>query len=163
MGRERERERNNFLGNGQMTGEDGDPWKKANRQGKAKGFSPGDSVQVPAQGPKQPRRLSELKWQSPGFREVEAANICGPLKRSCGNWICSLIPSHGENSWPRKLHWVDQAFKEEEITPILYRFSQKIIGKGKCPNSFYKANITLISKTKILRGTDQTNLSWLQM
>lgn len=32
---ERERERNNFLGNGQMTEKDGDPWKKGNRQGKA--------------------------------------------------------------------------------------------------------------------------------
>lgn len=33
--KERERKTNNFLGNGQMTGKDGDPWKKGNRQGKA--------------------------------------------------------------------------------------------------------------------------------
>ena len=30
------------------------------------------------------------------------------------------------------------------LTPVVLKFSQKIVEEGKFPNSFYKANITLI-------------------
>ena len=38
-----------------------------------------------------------------------------------------------------------QKFREE-LTPILLKLFQKIAEKGKFPNSFYEATITLISK-----------------
>ena len=34
----------------------------------------------------------------------------------------------------------------EELTPILFKFFQKIAEEGKMPNSFYESTITLVSK-----------------
>lgn len=123
------------------------PGKKETDKGRPRDLGPGDSVQVTAQGPKQPRRLHELKWQGSGFGEAEAAHICGPLKRSCGNWTCSWIPSREESSWPRKRHWVDQAFNEE-ITPILSRFSLKIIEKRNVQVHFVRLTLLWYQKQR---------------
>ena len=62
----------------------------------------------------------------------------------------SVIQNLSKNKNPRPDSFTGKFYPTFKQIPILLKLIQKIEEKGTLPNSFYEANITLISKPKIL-------------
>ena len=84
------------------------------------------------------------KYNIPKLNEG-AENLNRPVTTDEIEAVIKKLPTHkspGPDSFTGEFY---KAFKGE-LTPILHRLFQKIQTDGRLPNSFYEANIILISK-----------------
>ena len=85
------------------------------------------------------------KYNLPKLNEDEAENLNRPITAEEIEAVIKKLPTHkspGPDCFTGKFY---KAFKEER-TPILHRLIKKIQNVGRLPNSFYEANIILITK-----------------
>ena len=85
------------------------------------------------------------KYNLPKLNEEEAENLNRPITPDEIETVIKKLPvykSPGPDSFTGEFY---TAFKGE-LTPILHRLFQNIQEYGRLPNSFYEANIILVSK-----------------
>ena len=85
------------------------------------------------------------KYNFPILNEEEIENLNRPITST---EIETVIRNLSANKSPGPDDFTTQFYQKfrEELTPILLKFFQKIAEKGKLPNSFFEATITLIPK-----------------
>ena len=84
-------------------------------------------------------------YNFPKLDQEETENLNRPITSTEIETVIRNLPANkspGPDSFTAEFY---QKFREE-LTPILLKFFQKIAEKGKLPNSFYEATITLIPK-----------------
>ena len=85
------------------------------------------------------------KYNFPKLNQEEIEDLNRPITSMEIETVFRNLPANkspGPNGFTAEFY---QNFREE-LTPILLKLFQKIAEKGKLPNSFYEATITLISK-----------------
>ena len=85
------------------------------------------------------------KYNFPKLNQEEIENLNTPITSTEIETVIINLPANkspGPDSFTAEFY---QKFREE-LTPILLIIFQKIAEKGKLPNSFYEATITVISK-----------------
>ena len=85
------------------------------------------------------------KYNFPKLNQEEIENLNRPITSMEIKTVIRNLPTNkspGRDSFTVEFY---QKFREE-LTPILLKLFQKIADKGKLPNSFYEATITLIPK-----------------
>ena len=85
------------------------------------------------------------KYNFPKLNQEEIENFTRPITSTEIETVTRNLPANkspGSDGFTAEFY---QKFREE-LTPILLKLFQKIAEKGKLPNSFYEATITLISK-----------------
>ena len=85
------------------------------------------------------------KYNFPKLNQEEMENINKPITSMEIKTVIRNLPankSQGPDGFTAEFY---PKFREE-LTPILFKLSQKIAEEGKLPNSFYEATITLIPK-----------------
>ena len=85
------------------------------------------------------------KYNLSKLNQEEIVNLNRPITSTEIETIIRNLPANkspGPESFTAECY---QKFREE-LTPILLKLFQKIAEKGKLPNSFYEATITLITK-----------------
>ena len=86
------------------------------------------------------------KYNFPKLNQEEVENLNRRITSMEIETVIRNLPANkntGPDSFTAEFH---QKFRD--LTPILLKFFQKIAEKGKFSNSFYKATITLIPKTR---------------
>ena len=86
------------------------------------------------------------KYNFPKLNMEQIENLNRPITSTEIETVIRNLPANkspGPDGFTAELY---QKFGEE-LTPILLKLFQKIAEKGKLPNSFYEASITLILKT----------------
>ena len=85
------------------------------------------------------------KYNFPKLNQEEIENLNRPITSM---EIETVIRNFPANKSPGPGGFTAEFYQQfsEELTPILLKLFQKIAEKGKFPNSFYEATITLISK-----------------
>ena len=86
------------------------------------------------------------KYNLPKLNQEEIENLNRPITSLETKTVIKNLPTNkspGSDGFTGEFY---QKFREE-LTPILLKLFQKIAEEGKFPNSFYKATITLISKS----------------
>ena len=86
------------------------------------------------------------KYNLPKLKQEEIENLNMPITSTDIETINKNLPknkSPGPDGFTAEFY---QKFREELTTPILLKLFQKIAEESKLPNSFYEANITLITK-----------------
>ena len=82
------------------------------------------------------------KYNFPKLNQEEIENLHRPITSMEIETVIRNLPANkspGPDGFKAEFY---QKFREE-LTPILLKFFQKIAEKGKLPNSFYEATITL--------------------
>ena len=82
------------------------------------------------------------KYNFPNLNQEEIENLKRPITSTEIKTIIKNLPTNkspGPDGFPGEFY---QKFREE-LTPILLKLFQNIAEKGKLPNSFYEATITL--------------------
>src|SRR5574342_622153 len=85
------------------------------------------------------------KYNFPKLNQEEIENFNRPITSMEIETVIRKLPankSSGPDSFTAEFY---QKFRDE-LTPILFKLSQKIAEEGKLPNPFYEATITLIPK-----------------
>ena len=85
------------------------------------------------------------KYNFPKLNQEEIENLKRPITNTEMETVIRNLPTNkspGPDGFTGKFY---QKFREE-LTPILLKLFQNIAEKGKLPNSFYEATITLIPK-----------------
>ena len=85
------------------------------------------------------------KYKLPKLNQEEIENLNRPITSTETETVIRKLSANKSScpdSFTAKFY---QKFREE-LTPILLKLFQKIAEKGKLPNSFYEATITLIPK-----------------
>ena len=85
------------------------------------------------------------KYNFPNLNQEEIENLNRPITSTEIETVIRNFPANkspGPNGFIAEFY---QKFRAE-LTPILLKLFQKVAEKGKLPNSFYEATITLIPK-----------------
>ena len=85
------------------------------------------------------------KYNFPKLNQEEIENLNRPITSTEIETVLRNLPANKNPATDSFTPEFYQKFREE-LTPILLKLFQKIAEKGKLPNSFYEATITLISK-----------------
>ena len=83
------------------------------------------------------------KYNFPKLNQEEIENLNRPITSMDIKTVIKNLPT---NKSPRPDGFTGEFYQKfrEELTSILLKLFQKIVGESKLPNSFYEANITLI-------------------
>ena len=86
------------------------------------------------------------KYNFPKLNKEEIENLTRPI---ISTEIKTLIRNLPTNKSPKPNGFLAEFYQKfrEELTPILLKFFQKIVGERKLPNSFFEVTITLIPKS----------------
>ena len=85
------------------------------------------------------------KYNFPKLNQEEIENLNRPITSMEIETVIRNLPAN-KSSGPYGFTAKFYQKIREELTPILLKLFQKTAVEGKCPNSFYKATITLIPK-----------------
>ena len=85
------------------------------------------------------------KYNFSTLNQEEIENLNRPITSTKIKTVIRNLPT---NKSPQQDGFTAEFYQKfrEELTPILLKLFQKIAEEGKLPNSFYDANITLITK-----------------
>ena len=85
------------------------------------------------------------KYKFPKLNQEEIENLNRPITSTEIETVIRNLPANKSSEPDGFIAEFYQKFREE-LTPILLKLFQKITEKGKLPNSFCEATITLIPK-----------------
>ena len=84
------------------------------------------------------------KYNFPKLNQEEIENLNRPITSMEIETVIRNLPT---NRSPGQENFTTELYRNfRELTPILFKFFQKIAEEGKLPNSFYETTITLIPK-----------------